>query len=139
MQNISAHISESLSPAPRGVVDTPGIWEKDLSPRQRALPKLDLRMVAGFVMVVVMAFGIGTTTYLTQQSQDLRQSAYEQTLPALEETPATETTELLSGMDAAELAEKQWALSQQMTLLGAIILGVTLFFLIGFLAWLFFA
>lgn len=137
MAHISAHLSPVATPAPDERADATEVWESQMSARQRALPKLDLRMVGGIVAVMLLTLGIGSATYLAQQSQDLRQQAYEQTLPSVEGTPATVTEEQQSTIE--RLSDEHAVVSQRVTVLGAIILGIAVFALLGFFAWLFFA
>ncbi|MCD8484075.1 hypothetical protein LRY60_00435 [Candidatus Woesebacteria bacterium] len=146
MAHISAHVAPApvATPQPDERAGATEIWENNLSPRQRVLPKLDLRVLGGMVAVFVLALGIGSTTMLVQQSQDLRQMAYEQTLPELEGPSATEKVrDHDAGMEQAatleEIVDKHESVTQRLTFLGAVILGLGAFGLVAFLAWLFFA
>lgn len=137
MANISAHLTPVTTPAPDERADSTEVWEPQMSSRQLALPKLDLKMIGGMVAVILLTLGIGSTTYLAQQSQDLRQQAYEETLPAIEGAPVSVTEEQQNTLE--RLTEQQEVVSQRITVLGAVILGIAAFALIGFFAWLFFA
>ncbi len=137
MAHISAHLTPVPTPAPDDRADSTEVWESGMSARQMALPKLDLRMIGGVVAMILLTLGVGSTTYLAQQSQDLRKAAYEQTLPTVEGVPAT----VIEGQQRTfeSLAEEHQTISQRVTVLGAVILGVSAFLLIAFFAWLFFS
>lgn len=57
--------------------DTAHLLSSGLSERQRKLPKIDYRMVGGLVAVLLLIVGVGSATLLTQESQELRQRAYQ--------------------------------------------------------------
>ncbi len=146
MHNISAYISPVTTPQPDERATANEIWESNLSPRQRVLPKLDIRMMVGVVSIFVLALGIGSTTFLVQQTQDIRQQAYEETLPEVTGPAATETIgdraeseSLALRGGTPTLQEQQQRLTQQITLFGGVVIGLGAFGLLAFLAWLFFA
>lgn len=60
--------------------DRQELWESRLTDRQRALPKISYQMLGGIVAILLLVFGVGSATVLTQQSQDIRNQAFEQTL-----------------------------------------------------------
>lgn len=67
--------------------DTAHLLSSGLSERQRRLPKLDYRMVGGLVAVLLLIVGVSTATILTQESQELRQRAFQ---PVATATPIPE-------------------------------------------------
>lgn len=139
MADISAHIAPQ--PASTEHPETE-IWESNLSPRQRLLPKIDMRMIGGIVAVMVMALGIGSATILTQRSQDIRQQAYEETLPTVEGTPATLTEDDIRQQqrDVTTRGEATFSLTEivsSSTTLGLVVILVGAGVLLAFLFWLF--
>lgn len=73
------------------VQDRNELWESNLTPRQKALPKIPAQMLGGFVAIMILMVGIGSATLLTQQNQDLRQQASEGSAAQLAGTSATLT------------------------------------------------
>lgn len=54
------------------------LTQSNLTERQKALPKLELsKMVGAVLMAIVLTVAVSSSVYVTQQSQDLRQQAYE--------------------------------------------------------------
>lgn len=55
----------------------PATESSPLSARQRSLPRLPLAMYGAIAAVMFLVVGLGSTVLLSQQSQDIRQQAYE--------------------------------------------------------------
>lgn len=120
------------------------LWGSNLSPRQRRLPKIPYQMLGGFVAMLIFALGLGSATYLTSQTQDLRNQAYEDVLPDVEGPLATETQEQYEARLRA--SQQSQSLSPDtvvetpfgsLTLLSGVLLGVGAFLLIAFFIWFF--
>lgn len=60
--------------------DRQELWESRLTDRQKSLPKISYRMLGSVVAILLLVFGVGSATVLTQESQDIRNQAFEQTL-----------------------------------------------------------
>lgn len=89
----SGYLSEQAMAqnAVTAVQDRNELWESNLTPRQKALPKIPSQMLGGFVAIMILMVGIGSATLLTQQNQDLRQQASEGSAAQLAGTSATLT------------------------------------------------
>ncbi len=79
------------------------LWESNLTPRQRALPRIPAQMLGGIVAIFVLFAGVGAATFLSQQNQDLRQQAYEDTLDDLAGPSATLTRQQLEEQERLAL------------------------------------
>lgn len=120
------------------------LWESNLTPRQRALPKISLQMMSGLVAVMVLFAGVTAATLLTQQSQDIRQQAYEDSTGEISGPAASLTqAQLESQTEASEGSESftvSSILSRDWTTLELVILvagGAGVVFLLGLLWWVF--
>lgn len=60
-----------------GAVVSDNVQMPGLTPRQKALPKLSFRMLGSIAAILVLVIGLGSAISLTQQSQDVRQYAYD--------------------------------------------------------------
>lgn len=115
MQDVSAHLTLSGSDLLQQEVTPPAptqhsgaeLWESNLTQRQRALPKLPLKMLGGVAALFIMVVGLGSATFLSQQNQDLRQQAYVDTLPDLAGESAVVTQQEQEQMQQAEMMETE--------------------------------
>ena len=82
-------VDESMFPPEHGN-PFDGVPAEGLTPRQRKLPKLDLRMWSGVLVVFLLVAGVGSSTILTQRKQDIRQQAYNPTALLNQVTPRPE-------------------------------------------------
>lgn len=124
------------------------MWDNNLTPRQRALPKLSFQMLGGVVAIMILMVGVGSATLLTQQGQDIRQQASEGDLPGVAGPSAAltqEQYEAQSGQpsqvsDLLTQEELQAGLQGQWSALeyGLVaVAGISIVVLLGFLVWLF--
>lgn len=115
--------------------DTAHLLSSGLSERQRKLPKIDYRMVGGLVAVLLLIVGVGSATLLTQESQELRQRAYQ---PIATVTPIPEFQPVATPLPAPVEAIPE---PQPMAAVLPIILGVVgfigLIIIIAFVFWAF--
>ena len=77
-----------------GAVVSDNVQVPGLTARQKALPKLSFRMLGTLAAMLVLVAGLGSAVVLTQQSQDVRQYAYDpaaKTDPNLQQYMADES------------------------------------------------
>jgi hypothetical protein len=112
------------------------MWESNLTPQQRALPKISAQMLGGIVAVMVLFAGVGAATMLTQQSQDIRQQASEGSAPSLAGRSAamSERKEGTLPGTFGELQELRLSQVEWIVIIGS---GLTIIALLVFLVWLF--
>ncbi len=138
-----AEAAAAPPPHPESPILTPTAAEvlfgtAPLTKRQRALPKLNLAQTAGgLVAVLFLVMGVGSATYLTQQSQDVRQQAsdgrlvqYQAVLNEVSQQQAVDTVQ----WEAQAQQEKE---QSQRMLFGSVLILVGVALLVGALFWLF--
>lgn len=152
MQDISAHLTIDTGNPAAVSAASPGqeLWESNLTERQRALPKLSLKMLGGVAAVFVLMLGLGSATFLSQQNQDLRQQAYVDTLPDLagesavlteQELTADSSTSQTSTVESVRTQVEQLVGQTPSPIadlfLGGIVIGGIGLVLIALMTWLF--
>lgn len=126
------------------------MWQSNLTPRQRSLPKISSKMLGGLVAVMVLMVGVGAATVLTQNSQDLRQQAsegsvevsgpsvtltqdeYEAQFGAQDAGTVDGTNQGTQGVQG--LLERDWTSFEIIVVVAAV---GTVVFLLGFVIWVF--
>jgi hypothetical protein len=112
------------------------MWESNLTPQQRALPKISAQMMGGIVAVMVLFAGVGAATMLTQESQDIRQQASEGNAPSLAGRSAALSQKNKSTLPGTfgELQQLRLSQVEWIVIIGA---GISIIVLLVFLVWLF--
>lgn len=124
---------ELLTPTAAEILFAPN----PLSKRQKKLPRINLTQMVGMVAVLFLVVGVGSATYLTQQSQDVRQQAsdgrlaqYNDVLTQLGEQNAVDMAE-------QEAMAQQEAVKSQRMLIGGVLILIAVLLLVSVLYWLF--
>ncbi len=121
-------------PSEPSVTDTAHLLSSSLSERQRRLPKIDLRLVSGLVAILLLVVGVGSATVLTQQSQEIRQRAYE---GAVVVTPIPEFQPVATVTPIPAAAQPVSVLSGRLPVILGIVAIVGLLVLVSLLFWAF--
>lgn len=127
---------------PEGELLTPTAKEilfpsRSLSERQKALPRINLTQMVGIVAMLFLVVGVGSATYLTQQSQDVRQQASDGRMAQYNDV-LTQVNER-NAVDVAQqeaVAQQESAKSQRM-LFGGVLILIAVLLLVSVLYWLF--
>lgn len=112
--------------------------KSSLTARQKSLPRLQLsRMVGGLAVMVLLVLGASSATYLSLQSQDVRQQAYDGEL--------AQYTAVVSQLDQESQVQQQEQVREEQRdsvltnrmLFGGILIVLAALLLLGAIFWLF--
>ncbi len=119
------------------------LTHSNLNERQKKLPTLSLRMIGSIAAMFVMIAGVGAATTLSQQSQDVRNQAYDGKTAQLANrpvvTPSPAEYEMIE--DWAQVPEtreeKKSAGIRPTVLAGGFLIALAVVVLLGLFVWLF--